>query len=64
MSAEIVSFSAVRTASMLRRNAPPAWIDVFLAQMTSAAREQRDQRREAYWREVAALLDRATSRAV
>jgi hypothetical protein len=32
--------------------------------MTSAAREQRDQRREAYWREVAALLHRAASRAV
>jgi hypothetical protein len=58
VSAQIVSFSAVRTASMLRRHAPPGWIDVFLAQMTRAAREQRDHGREAYWCEVAALLDR------
>ncbi|MGO8914602.1 MAG: hypothetical protein ACLQJR_01680 [Stellaceae bacterium] len=59
MTAQVVSFSAMRTASMLRRNAPPAWIDTFLTQMTSMARERRDAGREAYWREVAALLDRA-----
>jgi hypothetical protein len=58
MTARIISFSAARTARMLRDNAPPPWIDTFLVQMTSVARADRDRGREAFWREVAALLDR------
>ncbi len=58
MSATVISFTAARTARMLRENAPPSWIDSFLLQMTSVAREQRDPGREAFWREVATLLDR------
>ncbi|HWI27703.1 MAG TPA: hypothetical protein VN668_12090 [Stellaceae bacterium] len=58
MTAQVISFTAARTARMLRDNAPPSWIDSFLVQMTSVAREQRDIAREAFWREVASLLDR------
>ncbi|HUJ99493.1 MAG TPA: hypothetical protein VLV85_14690 [Stellaceae bacterium] len=58
MTATIISFSAARTARMLRDNAPPSWIDSFLVQMTSVAREERDIGREAFWCEVARLLDR------
>jgi len=58
VSAEIISFSAVATAGLLRRNAPPSWIGPFLAQMTDAARAQRDAAREAFWCEVASLLRR------
>lgn len=64
MSAEIISFTAATTASMLRRNAPPWWIGPFLAQMASAARAQCDPGREAFWREVANLLDRVPPLAV
>lgn len=58
MTARVISFSAARTARMLRDNAPSSWIDSFLLQMTSVAREDRDIGREAFWREVASLLDR------
>jgi hypothetical protein len=58
VTAQIISFSAARTARMLRDNAPPPWIDSFLMQMTSVARAERDSGREAFWREVATLLDR------
>lgn len=58
MTAKVISFSAARTARMLRDNAPPSWIDAFLLQMTSVAREERDIGREAFWREVASLLAR------
>lgn len=62
MTALVISFTAARTARMLKENAAPHWIDSFLAQMTSVAREQRDPAREAFWREVASLLDRDASR--
>jgi hypothetical protein len=58
VSATVINFTAVRTARMLRENAPPHWIESFLAQMTDVAREQRDPGREAFWREVAALVGR------
>jgi hypothetical protein len=58
MSAVVVNFTAVRTARMLRDNAPPHWIESFLSQMTDVAREQRDAGREEFWREVATLLRR------
>jgi hypothetical protein len=58
VTARIISFGAARTARMLRDHAPPPWIDSFLVQMASVAREQRDFAREAFWREVASLLDR------
>jgi hypothetical protein len=61
MTARVISLTAARTARMLRDNAPPCWIDSFLAQMTSVAREERDIGREAFWREVASLLDRAAT---
>jgi hypothetical protein len=57
VTARVISFSAARTARMLRDNAPPSWIDAFLLQMTSVAREEHDVGREAFWREVASLLD-------
>ncbi len=60
MTARVISFSAARTARMLRDNAPSSWIDSFLQQMTTVAREDRDIGREAFWREVASLLDRET----
>lgn len=62
MTALVISFTAARTARMLKQNAPPHWIDSFLAQMTSAARELDDPGREAFWREVASLLDREAPR--
>lgn len=58
MSASVVSFTAVRTARMLRENAPPHFIDNFLASMTLLAREQSDVEREAFWRDVATLVGR------
>jgi hypothetical protein len=64
MSAVVVNFTAVRTARMLRENAPPHWIESFLTQMTSVAREQRDTGREAFWCEVATLLGRAQRLAI
>jgi hypothetical protein len=44
---------------MLRQNAPPHWIDNFVARMTLVAREQSDSGREDFWREVARLAGRA-----
>lgn len=64
MSAIIISFSAARTARMLRENAPTPWVDHFIAQMTRTAQERRDFGREAFWREVAMLMDRAPSRSL
>jgi hypothetical protein len=57
VTAQIISIGAVRTASILRRHARPSWVAPFLTQMTRAAREQHDAGREAFWREVAWLLD-------
>ncbi len=62
MSAGVVSFTAARTARMLRENAPPHFIDSFLARMTLLAREQSDAAREAFWRDVAALVSRGAAR--
>jgi hypothetical protein len=58
MTAEVVNFTAARTARMLRQNAPLHWIEAFLEQMRSVAREQRDPGREAFWHEVASLVER------
>jgi hypothetical protein len=58
MTAVVVNLAAARTAQMLRRNAPPDGIETFLAQMRSVARERRDPGREAFWHEVADLLER------
>jgi hypothetical protein len=58
MSAFVVSIAAVRTARVLRANAPVHRIDDFLARMTQIARQQRDTGREAFWHEVAMLVDR------
>lgn len=58
MSALVVNFTAVRTARMLKANAPPNWIDSFIAQMMSLARRNHDLGREAFWREVATLVNR------
>ena len=41
---------------MLRDNAPPRWIAMFVAQMTDIARRQQDAAREAFWREVESLV--------
>ena len=56
MSAVIVNLPAVRTARILRDNAPPRWIAMFVAQMTDIARKQQDAAREAFWREVGSLV--------
>ncbi len=56
MSAVIVNLPAVRTARMLRDNAPPRWIAMFVAQMTDIACRQQDAAREAFWREVGSLV--------
>jgi hypothetical protein len=64
MSAIIINFSAARTARLLRENAPTRWIDHFIAQMTHTARERRDIGREAFWREVAMLMERVPSRSL
>ena len=58
MSAEIVSFSAIRTARMLRQNAPPQRAYGFVDEMRRAAQLQADAAREAFWSEVATLLRR------
>jgi hypothetical protein len=42
----------------LRQNAPPHWIESFLDQMRTVARERADPGREAFWHEVADLLKR------
>jgi len=55
MTDAVVSFAALRTARMLRQNAPRQRIDDFVACMTMVAREQCDGGREAFWREVARL---------
>lgn len=41
---------------MLRDNAPPRWIAMFVAQMTDIARKQQDAAREAFWHEVGNLV--------
>jgi hypothetical protein len=56
MTASVIDFAALRTARMLKVNAPPQWIDTFLARMTLSAREESDFGRESFWREVASLL--------
>jgi hypothetical protein len=58
MTAVVVNLVAARTALMLRQNAPPHWIEAFLAQMKGVARERRDPGREAFWHEVAELIER------
>ncbi|HJT08298.1 MAG TPA: hypothetical protein VJ747_15305, partial [Stellaceae bacterium] len=52
-------FTAARTARTLRQNAPPDWIDGFVARMTGVAREQPDSGREDFRREMARLAGRA-----
>jgi len=56
MSASVIDFAALRTARMLKVNAPPQWVDNFLARMTLSAREECDLSRESFWREVASLV--------
>lgn len=62
MSAAVISFSAARTARLLRENAPPPWVERFIARMTRTAQERHDFGREIFWREVATLLERAPRR--
>jgi hypothetical protein len=57
MSGVVVSFAALRTARMLKDNAPPGQIDAFIAQMAGLARRQGDAARAAFWQEVAALVE-------
>ena len=52
------SFAALRTARMLSENALPQQIDAFIAQMTELALQRGDRAREAFWREVAAVVAR------
>jgi hypothetical protein len=59
MTGAVIRFTAARTARTLRQNAPPDWIDGFVARMTRVAREQSDSNREDFWREVARLAGRA-----
>lgn len=54
----LVSFAALRTARMLKENALPQQIDAFIAQMTGLARQQADAAREAFWKDVAAVVAR------
>jgi len=58
MTAIVVDFVAARAARILCETAPPQSIETFLAQMGNAARARRDPGREAFWHEVAALLQR------
>jgi hypothetical protein len=58
LSADIVYLPAARTARLLRANAPPRWIAIFVAQMTDIARQQQDAAREAFWHEVGRLARR------
>ncbi len=62
MSAGPIGFTAIRAARLLKKNAPPHGIDSFLARMTRVVHDQRDSGRVAFWREVAALLERAPTR--
>ena len=55
MTGTVIGFTALRTARMLRQNAPPHWIDSFVQRMVLVAREQSDSGREEFWREVARL---------
>jgi hypothetical protein len=64
MSAEVISFSAMRVAHMLRQNSPPHSAADFVAHMALVARDQCDSRREAFWLEVADLVLRRTSQAI
>ena len=59
MTGAVIGFTAARTAPMLRQNAPPLWIDSFVARMALVAREPSDRDREDFWREVARLTGRA-----
>jgi hypothetical protein len=52
----VVSFAALRTARMLKDNAPRGQIDAFVAQMAGLARRQGDAARAGFWQEVAALV--------
>jgi hypothetical protein len=52
----VVSFAALRTARMLKDNAPPGQIDAFIAQRAGLACRQGDAARAAFWQEVAALV--------
>ena len=58
MTAEVVRFSAIRVAQMLRRNAPARSAAEFIAHMTGVARDLHDLDREAFWHEVADLVRR------
>jgi hypothetical protein len=62
MSAGLVSLAALRTARMLKENAPPQHIDAFVAQMTLVARQHGDPCRAVFWRDVAALVRREPPR--
>ena len=58
MSAEIISFSAIRIARLLRQSAPPEAAADFIRHMAELARTHRDAVREAFWHEVAGLVHR------
>jgi hypothetical protein len=59
MTGTVIGFTAARTARTLRQNAPPDWIDSFVAHMAQLAREQSNSDGEDFWREVARLAGRA-----
>jgi hypothetical protein len=59
MSAEIINFSAIRIARLLRQNAAPEAAADFIGHMAELARTHRDAVREAFWHEVAGLVRRA-----
>ena len=60
MSGGLISLAALRTARMLKENASPQQIEAYIAQMMGLARRHDDAGRETFWREVAALVERAT----
>jgi hypothetical protein len=58
MAAQVINFSAMRVARLLRQNAPADAAAEFVDHMAATARRQRDAAREAFWREVAGLVQR------
>lgn len=58
MSAEIINFSAMRVAHLLRQSGPANSAADFIAHMADVARDQRDASRVAFWLEVALLVRR------
>jgi hypothetical protein len=58
MAAQVINFSAMRVARLLRQNAPAEAAAEFVDHMAAVAKRQRDAAREAFWREVAGLVQR------